>query len=298
MGTLKNVYNKIESGDQNKYPVSDGVLTIKSFYEPDYDVKLILKNGSTVVKNVTVRFNRFAFGGNAGSLLLVDGEGINCKAEHESPNCTDNNTYVSTDYRGLIDTFYTDTNVTPFTELTFTKTFFGEHASGIVDNTKLYTRNTDFSPWAVAVFYSGDTVVATKSWDLSKEVLTAGYNKTVIPNDEVNNVLAKADNPGEKITDYNSSDYEYFGYGQGFLIPIEDIMYFDERTFNDGIIEHRILLARKDEILDNNITKIALFLTNGELKSDDENFPELTYGVGEGKIFEVDGRTFEELEGN
>ena len=58
-----------------------------------------------------------------------------------------------------------------------------------------------------------------------------------------------------------------------------------------------ILFHSLIQFIDNNINRIALFLTNGELKSDEENFPELTYGVGEGKIFEVDGRIFEELGG-
>ena len=73
---------------------------------------------------------------------------------------------------------------------------------------------------------------------------------------------------------------------------------FDSRSYQNGNIDYTLILASKSEIIDNNINRIALFLTNGELKSDEDNFPELTYGVGEGKIFEVDGRVFEELGGN
>ena len=72
------------------------------------------------------------------------------------------------------------------------------------------------------------------------------------------------------------------------------VKWFDERAYNEGTIEYRIKLATKKDIIDNEITKIALFLTNGELKDDDEDFPELTYGVGEGKIFRIDNTTFDE----
>ena len=298
MGTLKNVYTSIESGDPVNYPVNSNKLIIKSFYEPDYNVPLVLKNGDTVVKEVTFKLERFAFGGNAGSLLLVDNDGINCKDEHQQANCSsDENIYVSTDYRGIVDTFYTATyplieyNVDVFSIYDINNVKVGRDEHGIT----LYRRDESFHPWAVAIFYSGDTVVGTKSFDLGELVKTDGYTDEAIPADQVNGVVAIDDQqPDVKYDNYNPSDYQAFGYNSTYAIPINKIKWFDERAYQDGTMEARLKLASKKDIIDNEITKIALFLTNGELKDDDEDFPELTYGVGEGKIFRIDNTTFDE----
>ena len=112
----------------------------------------------------------------------------------------------------------------------------------------------------------------------------------------VNGVAVDFNN--QPINDYDSSQYTYFGYGLGYEKSVNSIKYFGENNYRDGRLEHTLILASKEEIIDNEINRIALFLTNGELKSDEANFPELTYGVGEGKIFEVDHRTFDRLGGN
>lgn len=298
IGTLKNTYNKIESGDQNKYPINGNILTIKSFYEPDYDVQLVLKNNDAIVKEVTFRLERFAFGGNAGSLLLVDSQGINCKDEHQQANCTsDDNIWVSTDYRGIVDTFYTASNATPINISNVFSIFdINNVAVGVEEHDiTVYPRDESFHPWAVAIFYSGDTVIGTKSYDLGELVKTDGYTDEAIPASEVNGVLALDDQyPDVKYDNYDPSNYGAFGFNADHAISVNKIKWFDERAYKEGIIEYRILLATKQTIKENQITKIALFLTNGELKDDDEHFPELTYGVGEGKIFRIDNTTFDE----
>ena len=101
------------------------------------------------------------------------------------------------------------------------------------------------------------------------------------------------------VNDYDNTQYQIFGYGHSFEKPIGTIKYFKESDYNDpNGIDYQIRLATKKELESNGITKVALFLTNGELKPDDENFPELTYGVGEGKIFVIDNRTFDRIGGN
>ena len=296
MGTIKHPYNKILSGDNAKFPINNSFeLTINSFYEPDYIVPIILKNDDELVQNVSLTLSRFAFGGNAGGLLLVDDKGINCRRQNQNPDCREDNIYISTSYRGLIDTFYTDGTTTTIDTFEISNQFDGI-TGDFKNNLEVYNRNEDFNPWAVAIFYHNDEVIATKSFDLGELVKIEGYSEDVIANDTVNNIAKTFNN--DLITDYDSNDFNIYGYGLGYEKSINDIKYFDSRSYQNGNIDYTLILASKSEIIDNNINRIALFLTNGELKSDEDNFPELTYGVGEGKIFEVDGRVFEELGGN
>ena len=303
MGHLNKVYNNIVSLDNDNYPINNSFeLTINSFYNPDYIVPISLKNGNTVVQNIELNLSRFAFGGNAGNVLLVDGDGINCRRLDAHPNCEEGNIYVSTSYRGLYDTFYGTGN-----SRTIDTYEISHQQQGIVGNANsnrtVYERNQAFNPWAVAIFYHDDEVVATKSFNLGELVKVEGYTEDVITESMINGVAQ--DFNGNPINDYDSSIYlpanggdGLFGYGLGYEQPMNKIKYFDESTYHGANIDFPIILASKEDILSNNINRIALFLTNGELKSDEDNFPELTYGVGEGKIFEIDGRVFEELGGN
>ena len=295
MGRLKNVYTKIISEDQIDYPIDNNYqLTIKSFYEPDYRVPIILKdNDDKTIHKITLNLSRFAFGGNAGGLLLVDDQGINCRQQWNNPQCREDNIYVSTTYRGLYDTFYSNGEHNTYDIFTISNQ--RGTITGDFRNETVYKRNKNFNPWAVAIFYNNENVIATRSFNLGELVKIEGYSKDVIANEDVNNIARTFG--GELITDYNSANYTLFGYGLGYEKPINSIEYFNERTYESDHIEYQLILASKQEILDNNITRIALFLTNGELKDDDAEFPELTYGVGEGKIFEIDGRVFEELGG-
>lgn len=298
MGTLKHPYNKIVSKDNAKYPINESFeLTINSFYEPEYRVPLVLKNNDTTVQEVTLNLNRFAFGGNGGGLLVVDSEGHNCRNPRENQNCGEANYYISTEYRGLVDTFYTRKDVQPTTIDFFA---ISNQEQGLIGDSRtnqtVYARNEEFNPWAVAIFYHDDMVVTTRSFNLGELVKTEGITRDTIENDMINGIAK--DWGGQTITDYNSADYTYFGYGLGYEKSINSIKYFNENDYERGTINYTLILASKEEIIDNDITRIALFLTNGELKSDEENFPELTYGVGEGKVFEVDNRTFDRLGGN
>ena len=296
VGTLNKPYTKIVSLNQDKYPINENFeLTINSYYEQDYSVPIALKNDSNqTVQEITLNFSRFAFGGNAGSLLLVDDNAINCKDSSRNPDCREGHIHVSTFYRGLLDTFYTNGQTRVISSFMISNQrngLTGEY----IDNLRVYERDESFDPWATAIFYHDDEVVMTKSFNVGDIVKMEGFTETVIENDTVNNHAIEPG--GGLITDYNSANYNIFGYGLGFEQKMNSIKYFDERSVENLSIEYPIILASKEEILDNSINRIALFLTNGELKSDEENFPELTYGVGEGKIFDIDGRVFEELGG-
>ena len=253
-----------------------------------------MKIGDAETADITLNLDRFAFGGNAGGLLLVDGNGINCKQQWNHPDCNENNTYISTDYRGLIDTFYANGNTDSVSAFDIEQND-NELIGRSLIPANLYVRNEDFNPWAVAIFYKDDEVIMTKSFDLGKLVEYEGFTEEPISADIVNNHALNGFTH-ELITDYNPENYQFFGYGRGFKKPMESIKYFYPNSYNDGSISQTLLLASKQEILNNGINRISLFLTNGELKSDENVFPELKYGVGEGKIFELDDRTFE-LEG-
>lgn len=295
-GTLNYQYNKIVSKNNTKYPIDENFeLTINSFYEQEYVVPLVLKNNDTTVKEVTLSLSRFAFGGNAGNLLIVDSEGNNCRDPRVNQNCHEGNYYISTSYRGLVDTFYTDGTTETINTFGISSQLDGLRVDERNNNT-VYKRNEDFNPWAVAIFYHDDMVVATRSYNLGELVKTEGITTDPIENSVVNGHARNYNN--ELINDYDSSNYTYFSYGLGFEKPIGSIRYFEEQDYRNGKIDYPLVLASKEEIIDNDVNRIALFLTNGELKSDEANFPELTYGVGEGKIFEVDNRTFDRLGGN
>ena len=299
MGTLKQVYNKIVSTDPEKYPINQNFeLTINSFYNPDYTLSLNLMNDSTLVKKVTLNISRFAF----GEILIVNNDGVNCRDRRYNANCNDDNANISTEYRGLYDTFYSNGETVDIGEDNNAnlKTFeISRQQSGvegrILRNERVYVRNEDFNPWAVAIFYHDDEVVTTKSFNLGELTKIEGYSLEAIPNSEVNN---KAKDNGELITNYDSNNYNVFGYGLGYEISVNKIKYFSRGSYENGNLNYTLILASKKEIEDNNINRIALFLTNGELKADEKNFPKLTYGVGEGKIFEVDNRTFDRLGGD
>ena len=282
MGTLKYPYDTIVSGDQDNYPIVDNILTINSFYNPDYVVPITLKNGNTKVKDVTLTLNRFAF----GEIIVVDSDGNNCRDPRSNPHCSSTDAYASVEYRGLYDTFYS--NGTPTDPLKVLEV--SEQQTGIdvrtENNRILIERNQDFNPWAVAIYYSYDKVVGTRSFDLGSLMKIEGYTDNVIDNTcTENNQYQSA---------LNDDNYDAYGYGLGCEIPIKDVKYFDARSYQERNLNYTLIIASKQEIEDNNITRIALFLTNGEIKDDEANFPELKYGVGEGKIYDVDHRTFDD----
>ena len=296
VGELKYSYNSIVSRD-NRFPINNNFeLLIDSFYEQDYTIPMTLK-GPNGDKNIELNFSRFAFGGNAGGLLPVDGNGNNCRDAGSNPDCTEGNIYVSTRYRGLFDTFYSTGNSTQKNIVSISMQHQGLTADAAT-NVTVYERNLDFNPWAVAIFYHDDQVVATKSFDLGELVKVEGISDVVIPNSAMVGAKTFGGDPfGDYDSDYYVQNGYLFGYGLGFEQSMNTIKYFSEGSYNSNI-DQTLILASKEEIIDNDINRIALFLTNGELKSDEQNFPKLKYGVGEGKVFYIDNRTFDRIGGN
>ena len=281
MGTIKYPYDTIISGNQTDYPIENNVLTITSFYNPDYVVPLTLKNGNTKVKDVTLILNRFAF----GEIIVVDDDGNNCRDPRQNPHCSNDEANISVEYRGLYDTFYsngTPVDVEDIIEVSVQQSGLEVWTN---DSRTVIERNQDFNPWAVAIYYSYDKVVGTRTFDLGSLMKIEGYTDTLVQNE-----CTKTEQYQNTL---NSGTYKTYNYGLGCEIPIKDVKYFDERSYQDGNLNYTLIIASKEEVETNNITKIALFLTNGELKDDEANFPELKYGVGEGKIYEVDHRTFD-----
>lgn len=295
MPNLLHEYNKIVSKDNTNYPISNSnVLTINSFYNPEYVVPIELKNGNTHVQDINLTLSRFAFGGNAGGLLVVDNEANNCMDNRVNQNCTADNLYVSTSYRGLYDTFYSTGSTTTLHRVFELRNVNNKMDSGERNNMLVYNRNLDFTPWAIAIFYSGDTVVGTKSFDLGNLLKVEGISEDEIPANTINGHAYHGD---ELVTNYNPEDYNGFFYGLGYEKSMNDIKYFDESTYNSRNIELPLVLASREDIEANHITRINLFLTNGELNKSENNFPELKYGVGEGKEFYIGNDTFDRILG-
>ena len=138
-------------------------------------------------------------------------------------------------------------------------------------------------------YNSEDEIVKTKSFDLN-EIKVEGLSSTVKPeNDEVNG-LAWSRTLDGYITGYDKDNYTYVSHGAGKSIPVKYIDYYTRNSYENARIFETLKLIKKTEAQELGVTKISLFLANGELTADEGAFPELTYGVGQGKIFEIDGR--------
>ena len=59
--------------------------------------------------------------------------------------------------------------------------------------------------------------------------------------------------------------------------------YFD--NIDNASIMHQIVLIDTNDAKDLNVRKIALFLINGEIE--ENAIPSLTYGIGEGRVFQI-----------
>ena len=295
MPELNHPYNKIVSKDNTNYPISNSnVLTINSFYNPEYVIPIELKNGNTHVQDINLTLSRFAFGGNAGGLLVVDDQANNCMDQRVNQNCTADNLYVSTSYRGLYDTFYSNGETTTLNKVFEVRNVNNKMDSSERNNMLVYRRNLSFTPWAVAIFYSGDTIVGTKTFDLGSILKVEGISADEMPADTIN---GHAYHGNDLLTDYDPTNYDGFFYGHGYEKSMNDILYFDESTYNSRNLEVPLVLASREDIESNHITRINLFLTNGELNKSENNFPELKYGVGEGKEFYIGNDTFDRVLG-
>ena len=288
MGTLIYEPDRVEV-DNDDYEVTwddeanKATVKINSYYEQEYKLDLKLVKHDEVLKTIHLILNRFAFAGNAGQLSLVDENNNPC------PSNNNENCYYSTQYRGEPDVFYTTGETRPLNYFEWSIQSNGLNA-GAVPTETVYEANKDFHPWAIAMYYnSDDEIVKTKSFDLNEIKIGGITNDISIPEDEINGLAWNNEIQGY-VTGYNSSNFEYFHHGLGKEIAIRYIDYYTRNSYENVRIFETLKLIKKTEAQELGVTKISLFLANGQLTDGDEAFPELTYGVGQGKIFEIDER--------
>ena len=265
-------------GYSTSYINGVATVTINQYYQDKLTLELeIQKNGQNIFgnKKAELKLSRFAFAGNGGQLLEVDSMGRNCKEDHNHNTC-DQGTYWSTQYRGVLSSFYTNANpqkeqLTSFildsvegNEVTLSNSY---ESYG-------YARNTDFNPHAIALFYDdNDMIVETKDFDLNEDVDASGY------------VTANTFKSLYNGYTFNKTINDEFVDIREYRQPMNKIAYFSEHL--EESIMHDIVLIGKDEAKEKGIVKIALFLVNGEIEED--SIPALTYGVGEGRVMQIFG---------
>ena len=294
MGTLIYQPDSVAAGN-DAYQITwnnetkKATVTINSYYEQEYKLDLKLIKHDEVLKTIHLILNRFAFAGNAGQLSLVDDNNNQC------PKNNNENCYYSTQYRGEPDVFYTTgetRELNNYFEWSIQRFEDTERLEGdtIVNPETVYEANKDFHPWAIAMFYNeNDEIVKTASFDLN-EIKIEGISSTVKPeNDEVNGLAWSRTLEGY-ITGYDKDNYAYVSHGAGKQISVRDVDYYTRNSYENARIFETLKLISKPEAQELGVTKISLFLANGELKADEGAFPELTYGVGQGKVFMIDGR--------
>ncbi len=287
MGGVRSINEITGSGygyDVEQISPTSWAINFNSFYQDEMPVKLNLRNNGTDLfeNGVTLNFHRLAFAGNAGALLEVDADGKNCNEPTLDPHC-ENGVYYSTQYRGVMKFNYIDTGVSPDTL---------NNLAGIVDisddtitladdgSITTYKRNTAFNPHAIALFYdANDEIVKVEDFDLNKIVLKEGFVRV----DRFNELLNAGEfYEGKTLSGYSLTGKSHVNTGR-YMVPIENDDYFGPEL-ND-VIMHDLVLISKDEVRDLGIKKIGLFLVNGEIEKG--SIPELTYGIGEGKILEI-----------
>ena len=269
------------------YSGDRATVTIDSYYQDKMTLELNLsKNGNNILGGpIKINLKRFAFAGNAGELLEVDELGRNCNDNYNNNTCSEGR-YYSTQYRGVLSAFYTEENPTVVNLTSCHDDGESQNETDLVltdDCKPAVARNKSFNPHAVALFYDGDDeIVETKVFDLNKDIDIGGYTTKAIFNSKYsskyNSILDTLGNSKE-IT----NDYIYLGRFKG--PKIEDIEYFEEHI--SDTIMHDIVLISKADVEEKGIAKIGIFLVNGEIEKDE--IPELTYGIGEGRIMEIRG---------
>lgn len=282
VGTVKAIDDVEGSGYGYTTNYTNGTLTVNidTYYQDELKLELnILKNNTNVFgKKVNIKLLRFAFSGNGGQLLEVDSRGRNCHEKNNGNTCSQG-VYYSTQYRGVLSSFYVANNATKKTltsacdvdsiDYNNNKITLSDHS-----NVDVYERNIDFNPHALALFYDkNDMVVETRDFDLNVAITEEGYIRKSDFDSRYSNFAVTGE----------VKDYIFFGVDN--RIRIDEIEYFKE-NLNLSIM-HDLVLIGKDEAKNKGIVKIALFLVNGEVK--ENNIPALTYGTGEGKIMEIRG---------
>ena len=269
-----------------------GFINIDSYYQDKIAIEFNITNNNEDIFGGKVKINldRFAFN---NWVTEVDAQGRNCEEGNNGNNCASGR-YYSVQYRGIPKFMYITEEEQEKQQTTGPATVIdryyeddpshdGELILREVGPTvdPVYERNVDFNPHAIALFYDeNDEIVLTKDFDLNSEVYFEGF----VTKDKFNELYE-----GAQVTDEDGNpvtvDQDYVRLGINNVTLIKDITYFFRNI--EGTIMHEIVLISKEEASDMHIKKIALFLINGEL--DNGNIPELTYGLGEGKIFELRG---------
>ena len=267
------------------YDDSTGIATIKidSYYQDKIAIEFEVKDGDTNLlgdgQKMRLNLDRFAFGGNAGALLETDEDGRNC---HNSDKCTDDeHTYYSTQYRGVLSAFYIAENTNLTENISCQADERDEHDDIIITDhcpDRGYARNTNFNPHAIALYYdeNDEIIDEPQIFDLNHDATAPGF----VPTDVFKTRYNLPDGIAEQLT----AAYVYL-LGNLAQSRIEDIVYFGDYT--GETIMHDMVFISKAEAKEKGVKKIALFLVNGEVEK--ENIPELTYGVGEGRIMEIMG---------
>lgn len=264
-----------------------GSINIDSYYQDKLSIELEFTKNSFDVLGGTAKINldRFAFN---SWLIEVDAQGRNCQENNNGNDCASGR-YFSIQYRGVPKFMYV-TEEEQQNPTTVIDRYFEDDPSNGNDfivrevgptTDHIYARNTNFNPHAIALFYDeNEEVVLTKDFDLNSEVFFEGFVTKNRFNELFSgiNVTDEGGNPATITTDY----VKLGRYNMPF---IKDIVYFMRNL--DGTIMHEIVLISKDEVQEKGIKKVALFLVNGEI--DSNNIPELTYGIGEGKVLEIRG---------
>lgn len=296
MGSLKDFDDITGSG--YGYSVSyfnmlgQGIISIDSYYQDKIAIEFNLtKNNENILGGkAKINLDRFAFN---SWITEVDAQGKNCQENNNENDCASGR-YYSVQYRGVPKFMYVteeeqEKQQTPATATVFDRYFEDDpsNAENLIirevgpSQDPIYRRNTDFNPHAIALFYDeNEEIVLTKDFDLNSEVYYEGFVDKNTFNELYANVNITDEN-GDPIT----MDKDYIMLGRYNMQLIKNISYFFRNL--DGTIMHEIILISKEEVNDMHIKKVALFLINGELG--DGNIPELTYGLGEGKTFEIRG---------
>ena len=277
-GTLRNFDNVTGSGYgyNTSYNAGKVTVTIDTYYQDELVLNLTVKDGVENLLPVSIKLHRLAFAGNGGELLEVDSIGRNCRENNNGNTCNEG-VYYSTQYRGVLSSFYVSENTERKDDIQ------GHRIDDVngnnidistVGNESGYARDKNFNPHVIALFYNeDDIIVETKDFDLNDEIYVGGCITKAHFNEAFSNPT----------TNNDVEDNEYVCTDANTPVKLKYIDYFGDHL--EESIMHDIVLIGKDEAKQKGIVKIALFLVNGEVKKTDA--PELNYGVGEGKIMYV-----------
>ena len=258
------------------YDANVATVTFSSFYQDMMTLELNITNGGTNVfgEPVKLNINRYAFN---EVVIETDDIGRNCQ-ENNNGNTCNQGKYFSVEYRGVLSSFYVENE--DYEELNSIMVVDNlDETNHTIDlnnwgqNERAYARNKNFTPNVLALFYDNtDMIVDIKTFNLNHDVVESGY----IAKANFNTIYG-----GYTLNTEVNKDFVRFGYDT--RVPIENLDYFD--NIDNASIMHQIVLIDTNDAKDLNVRKIALFLINGEIE--ENAIPSLTYGIGEGRVFQI-----------